>query len=185
VYRIEIFAHSAVTKAADYMPEPLPDLVRPAETVVGQPIDAASDPVTGRYLDTLVVPRLPFGSGLTYTTFSYGPLRLSAREMPLDGGSIEVSVAVTNSGERAGREVVQLYLHDVVADVTRPLLELADWVSLGLDAGATGTATFTLIPSQLSYYDRTMAPRIDPGEAVVTVGPDAAHGMSARITVTS
>jgi beta-glucosidase len=160
---------------------PSSSLARPT----GRPIGAASDPVAGRYLDTLVVPRLPFGSGLTYTTFSYGPLRLSAREMPLDGGSIEVSVAVTNSGERAGREVVQLYLHDVVADVTRPLLELADWVSLELDAGATGTATFTLTPSQLSYYDRTMAPRIDPGEAVVTVGPDAAHGMSARITVTS
>ena len=140
--------------------------------------------MTGRYLDALVVPRLPFGSGLTYTTFSYGPLRLSAHEMPLDGGSIEVSVDVTNDGERAGREVVQLYLRDVVADVTRPLLELADWVSLVLEPGAIGTATFTLTPAQLSYYDRTMTLRIDPGEAVVTVGPDASSGASARITVT-
>ena len=104
--------------------------------------------------------------------------------MPLNGGSIEVSVDVTNSGTRPGREVVQLYLRDVVADVTRPLLELADWVSLELDAGATGTATFTITPAQLSYYDRTMTLRIDAGEAVVTVGPDASSGSSARITVT-
>jgi beta-glucosidase len=159
---------------------PSSSLARPT----GRPIAAAGDPVAGRYLDTLVLPRLPFGSGLTYTRFRYGPLRLSAREMPVDGGSIEVSVDVTNVGERAGREVVQLYLRDVVADVTRPLLELADWVSLVLEAGATGTATFTLTPAQLSYYDRTMTLRTDPGEAVVTVGPDAATGASARIAVT-
>ena len=159
---------------------PSSSLARPT----GRPIDAANDARTGRYLDALVVPRLPFGSGLTYTTFNYGPLRLSAREMPLHGGSIEVSVDVTNSGNRPGREVVQLYLRDVAAHVTRPLLELADWVSLVLDAGAIGTASFTVTPAQLSYYDRTMTLRIDPGEAVVTVGPDAFSGASAWITVT-
>jgi len=150
----------------------------------GRPIDAADDPVRGRYLDALVSPRLPFGSGLTYTTFSYGPIRLSANTMPLHGGSIEVSVDVTNSGTRHGREVVQLYVRDVVADVTRPLLELADWVSLELDAGETATATFTVTPDQLSYYDRTMMLRIDPGEALVMVGPNASSGTSARFTVT-
>jgi beta-glucosidase len=159
---------------------PSSSLARPT----GRPIAAADDPVTGRYLDALVVPRLPFGSGLTYTTFSYGPLQLSAHEMALHGGSIQVSVDVTNSGTRPGRAVVQLYLRDVVADVTRPLLELADWVSLVLEVGAIGTAMFTLTPEQLSYYDRTMTLRTDPGEAVVTVGPDASSGASARITVT-
>jgi len=140
--------------------------------------------VAGRYLDALLAPRLPFGSGLTYTTFSYGPVRLSAPEMAQHGGSIQVSVEVTKTGDRRGREIVQLYLRDVVADVTRPLLGLADWVSLVLDAGAVGTATFTLTPAQLSYYDRTMTLRTDPREAVVTVGPDAASGTCARITVT-
>ncbi len=159
---------------------PSSTLARPT----GRPISAADDRVSGRYLDTLVVPRLPFGSGLTYTTFGYGPLRLSASEMPLHGGSLEVSVEVTNTGSRPGREVVQLYLRDLVADVTRPLLELADWVSLMLDPGVTGTATFTLTPAQLAYYDRTMTLRSDPGEAVITVGPDASAGVTARITVT-
>jgi len=160
---------------------PSSSLARPT----GRPIDAGQDQVAGRYLDTLVVPRLPFGSGLTYTRFSYGPLRLSALQMPLHGGSIEVAIDVTNSGERLGRAVVQLYVHDVVADVTRPLQELADWVSLVLDAGAVGTATFILTPEQLSYYDRNMALRIEPGQALVTVGPDAACGVSALITVTN
>jgi beta-glucosidase len=160
---------------------PSSTLARPT----GRPIAPSDDPVSGRYQDALVVPRLPFGSGMTYTTFSYGPLRLSAVEMPLQGGSLEVSVDVTNTGQRDGREVVQLYLRDLVADVTRPLLELTDWVSLTLDAGATGTATFTITPAQLGYYDRTMTLRIDPGEAVVTVGPDASCGASARITVTA
>ena len=80
-----------------------------------------------------------------------------------------MSVEVTNSGKRPGREVVQLYLRDVVADVTRPLIELADWVSLVLDAGATGTATFTTRPRHGSA-DR-------PWEAVVRVGPDASTGV--------
>jgi beta-glucosidase len=159
---------------------PSSSLARPT----GRPIDAARDPAAGRYLDALAVPRLPFGSGLTYTTFHYGPLRLSATEMALHGGSISVSIDVTNSGERPGREVVQLYLRDIVADVTRPLLELADWVSLVLEAGAVGTANFTITPEQLAYYDRTMTRRIDPGEALVTVGPDASGGSCARITVT-
>jgi beta-glucosidase len=84
---------------------PSGSLARPT----GRPIEAADDPAKGRYLDALVTPRLPFGWGLAYTTFSYGPLRLSAHEMSLHGGSIEASLDVTNTGARRGREVVQLY----------------------------------------------------------------------------
>jgi hypothetical protein len=87
---------------------------------------------------------------------------------------------------------VKLDLRDVVADVTRPLELLADWVIFDLAAGAAGTATFVLTPPQLSYYDRSMRLRYDrgmrlrgePGEAVVMVGRDAPHGSSARIAVT-
>jgi len=160
---------------------PSSSLARPT----GRPISPADDPAAGRYLDALTVPRLPFGRGLTYTTFSYGPPRLSAVEMPLQGGSIQVSVDITNTGERAGREVAQLYLRDLVADVTRPLRELADWQSIVLEPGATGTVTFTITPAQLSYHDRTMTLRTDPGDAVVSVGPDASSGASVRITVTA
>jgi beta-glucosidase len=78
---------------------------------------------------------------------------------------------------------VQLYLRDVVAEVTRPAVELADWVSFVLDAGDTRTATFTVTPSRLACYDRGMTLRIDPGEALVTVGPNASSGESTRFTI--
>jgi len=151
----------------------------------GRPIAAAEDAERGRYLDTLVQPRLPFGFGLTYTTFEYGPVTLSSTEMCVDGGVIEVSVDVRNTGSRPGREIVQLYLRDLVADVTRPLKELADWKLLDLEAGTTATATFSITPDQFGYYDRTMTYRVDPGDAEVSVGPDVSRGQVARITVTS
>ena len=111
---------------------------------VGQTHQSANiDPIADAELirrggigSSLLASGAPFGWGLTYTTFSYGPIRWSSNEMPLNGGSVEVNVDVTNSGTRPGREVVQLYLRDLVADVTRPLLELADWVSLVLDPGS-------------------------------------------------
>jgi beta-glucosidase len=151
----------------------------------GRPLSAADDSTNGRYLDTLVQPRLPFGFGLSYTTFEYGPLTLSSTEMAMDGGYLDASVEVTNSGTRAGREIVQLYLRDLVADVTRPLMELADWALLDLDAGASATTSFRITPDQLGYYDRTMTYRIDPGDAEVSVGPDISRTQVARITVTS
>jgi beta-glucosidase len=151
----------------------------------GRPLAAADDATNGRYLDTLGQPRLPFGFGLSYTTFDYGPLTLTSTEMDLVGGHLDVSVEVRNTGPRAGREVVQLYLRDLVADVTRPLKELADWALLDLDAGESATATFRITPDQLGYYDRTMTYRVDPGAAEVCVGPDVSRGQVARVTVTS
>ena len=150
----------------------------------GRPIPAASDPVHGRYLDALTQPVLPFGFGLSYTTFEYSPLTLSSTEMAPDG-TIEVSVMVTNTGSRAGREIVQLYLRDLVSNVTRPLQELADWALLDLEPGASAVARFPVTPAQLGYYDRTMTYRIDPGDAEVMVGPDVSHGQVARIAVTT
>lgn len=150
----------------------------------GRPIAAADDAWRGRYLDTLMQPRLPFGFGLSYTTFEYGQLTLSSTEMTLDG-TIDVSVDVRNTGSRAGREIVQLYLRDLVADVTRPLKELADWALLDLEPGAVATARFQITPAQLSYYDRTMTYRVDPGDAEVSVGPDVSRGQIARFTVTA
>lgn len=149
----------------------------------GRPLDPAADASSGRYLDVLLQPRLPFGWGLAYTTFRYGPLRLSATEMPLDGGSIKVSVEVTNTGDRPGREVVQLYLRDLVADVTRPLRELADWLALDLAPGSTAEATFQITPGQLGYYDRSMTYRVEAGEAEAIVGPNASDGVSARFSI--
>jgi beta-glucosidase len=150
----------------------------------GRPLAPQDDARTGRYLDALTQPRLPFGFGLSYTTFRYGPVRLSGTTMPRSGGSIEISIDVTNTGSRPGRELVQLYLRDLVADVTRPLRELADWVALDLAPGTTATASFVVTPDDFGYYDRSMAYRVDAGEVEAIIGPDALRGVSARFTIT-
>jgi beta-glucosidase len=94
-------------------------------------------------------------------------------------------MAARNTGTRAGREIVQMYLRDLVADVTRPLKELADWALLDLDPAASATARFRIAPAQLAYYDHTMTYRVDPGDAEVSVGPDVSRGHVARFTLTS
>lgn len=99
-----------------------------------------------------VAPLFPFGFGLSYTTFSYGSLQLSAREMaPAD--TLSVSVEITNTGERAGQEIVQLYIRDKAASVQRPDKELKAFAKVKLAAGESRTVTFTLTRDNLACYD--------------------------------
>jgi beta-glucosidase len=149
----------------------------------GRLIERHEDDRLGRYLDDLVFPRLPFGHGLTYTTFEYGRPRLSSGELPL-AGEVEVEVDVTNTGDRAAREVVQLYFRDPLAEVTRPLTELLDWQALVLAPGEKATARFRLTATQFAYYGRDNTSRTDSGEILLRVGPDAlrGEGLSLRVT---
>ncbi|SES45327.1 beta-glucosidase [Pedococcus cremeus] len=151
----------------------------------GRLIERHEDTRLGRYLDDLVFPRLPFGHGLTYTTFDYGPPRLSAPQLARSGGSVQLEVDVTNTGDRAGREVVQLYFRDPVAEVTRPLVELTDWAVLDLGPGDTGTAEFTVTAEQFAYFGRDNTARVDAGEIVLQVGPDALTGARTTVIVTT
>ncbi len=106
-----------------------------------------------RYYDKKkVTPLFPFGHGLSYTTFEYDNLTLSAAEYE-PGDSIKVTVDVTNTGERAGKEIVQLYVRDVESKVARPEKELKAFVKLMLEAGETKTVEFTLNQDALAYYD--------------------------------
>ncbi|WP_141777940.1 glycoside hydrolase family 3 N-terminal domain-containing protein [Phycicoccus sp. SLBN-51] len=149
----------------------------------GRLIERHEDPRLGRYLDDLVFPRLPFGHGLTYTTFDYGVPRLSAPQLTRSSGSVRLEVDVTNIGDRAAREVVQLYFRDPVAEVTRPLVELTDWAVLDLDPGETGTAEFTVTAEQFAYFGRDNTARVDAGEIVLQVGPDALTGKRTTLTI--
>lgn len=99
-----------------------------------------------------VEPRFPFGHGLSYTTFSYGPVQLSATDVG-PGGSVQVHVDVTNDGVVAGDEVVQLYVRDPEATVIRPEKELKGFTRLSLEAGQTKTATFTLDERSFAFWD--------------------------------
>ncbi len=124
-----------------------------------------------RYYDKKgVEPLFPFGHGLSYTRFSYSNLRLNGESFG-PGSEIGVQVDVTNSGEVAGQEVVQLYLRDEAAKVVRPLQELKAFAKVALAPGETQTVTLTLNQQSLAYYDPATGNWItEPGEFEVRVG---------------
>ena len=140
------------------------------------------DRYTSKYLDLPWTPLYPFGYGLSYTTFSYGAPRLSASEIhPAD--SLVVSVDVSNTGARAGDEVVQLYLRDDVASVARPVKELRRFRRITLRPGETRTVAFTLTSADLAFYDRSMHHVVEPGTFTVFVGTSSESTRQARFTL--
>lgn len=114
-------------------------------------------------------PLYPFGFGLGYTRFAYSDLTLSAEEIAADG-AVEISATVTNTGDREGREVVQLYLSDPVASVVRPLKRLVGFTKIGLAAGESARVTFTLHADCTSFLDEGYRRIVEPGELRVRVG---------------
>ena len=121
------------------------------------------------YLMADTKPLYPFGHGLSYTTFKYDNLRLSSNKMKR-GQTITVSVDVTNTGNRDGAEVVQLYIRDVVSSVTRPVKELKDFSKIMLKAGEKKTATFTITNDKLQFYNLQMKRVVESGAFDVMVG---------------
>jgi beta-glucosidase len=127
-----------------------------------------------RYYDKKDIrPLFPFGYGLSYTTFAYRDLTLSATECA-PGDEIKVSVTLENTGARAGQEVVQLYLRDVESRLVRPEKELKAFAKVALDPGETRTVTLTLDQEALSYYDPAQEGWVaEPGEFEVLIGRSA------------
>jgi beta-glucosidase len=116
--------------------------------------------------------RYPFGHGLTYGKIDYGALGLSSASMPMNG-SIEVSATITNRGSRAAEEVAQLYIHDQVASITRPVRELKAFRKIALAPGQSETVRFTLTPADLAFYGLQDRPVVEPGRFDVWIGPSA------------
>jgi len=127
---------------------------------------------TGRgynYTDMSGKPLFPFGHGLSYTKFEYSNLQISPKEVT-PAGKVQVSVDIQNVGDRKGDEVVQLYLHDVVASVTRPLKELKGFKRITLEPKEKKTVTFVLTREQLSFLDQKMKSVVEPGAFEVMIG---------------
>jgi beta-glucosidase len=124
-----------------------------------------------RYYDKKkVAPMFPFGFGLSYTTFDYGPLSLSAKEIGPDD-TLQVSVEVTNAGQRAGKEVVQLYVRDQQASLQRPEKELKAFAKVQLEPGERKAVTMTIARDALAYYDDLAHEWVaEAGEFEVLVG---------------
>jgi len=134
------------------------------------------------FLFSDATPLFPFGFGLSYTTFRYGDVRINPPRMAADTRT-EVAVDVTNTGDRAGDEVVQLYVHDRVASVTRPVRELKGFERVTLAPGETKTIRFTLVANALAFLDRGMRRVVEPGTFDVMVGGSSAAGKSAVLEV--
>lgn len=134
------------------------------------------------YLDVDNSPLYPFGYGLTYTTFKYGSLTLSADVMG-EKGSIEATVEVTNTGNRDAYEVVQLYIHDPVASISRPVKELKDFQRVYLKQGETRRVTFTITADKLKFYNADLNYVVEPGAFEVMVGPNSQTLQKATFTL--
>jgi beta-glucosidase len=124
------------------------------------------------YLFDSVDPLFPFGYGLSYTSFEIGAPSLSADHIGIDG-SVTVSVRVRNSGARDGDETVQLYVHQLVGSVTRPIKELKAFERIALAAGESKTVSFTLTPETFRLWNVAMQRVVEPGSFEVMVGPNS------------
>jgi len=121
------------------------------------------------YLFDSVDPLFAFGFGLSYTSFSFERLRLERAEISA-GQSTRVLVDVTNTGQRRGDEVVQLYIRDLVSSVTRPVKELKGFRRITLEPGETATVAFEITPEHLAFVDIDMVWRVEPGQFRLMVG---------------
>ena len=134
------------------------------------------------YLDVRNDPLYPFGYGLSYTTFSYSDLQLSATEMS-PTGSVEASVTVTNTGNVDATEIVQLYIRDLVASVSRPVKELKGFERITLKAGESKNVTFIITPEMLKFYNYDLKYVLEPGDFSIMVGPNSRDLKTAKLTV--
>jgi len=144
----------------------------------GRPQEQQGTMWTSGYLDSPVTPAYPFGFGLSYTSFSYSDVSLNKQQLKF-GETLEVSVTVTNTGDVAGEEVVQLYIHDIAADIARPVKELKGFEKVKLAKGERRTVTLKLTDKDLAYWNNTPEFKADPGRFEVFVGGNSRDVKSA------
>lgn len=134
------------------------------------------------YLFDTTEPLYPFGYGLSYTSFEMSEPRLARASIGM-GESVQVSVDVVNTGRMKGDEVVQLYIHDDQASVTRPVKELKHFRRVTLEPGARTTVTFEIKPSDLWFWNIDMARVVEPGTFTLMAGPNSVDVKTATLTV--
>ncbi|MEH7610022.1 beta-glucosidase BglX [Gottfriedia acidiceleris] len=146
----------------------------------GRPLNEFSpDHYVSKYLDIPNEPLLPFGFGLSYTTFAYSDLNLSTELMSLEN-PLEISINIKNTGSYVGDEIVQLYVRDLSGDVVRPVKELKDFQKVRLQPGETSKITFTLKEEQLRYYHSNLDFVSDKGIFELFVGTNSENVLTER-----
>ena len=160
---------------------------RPASGIVlidDIPLEASqtSTGCTSYYLDAGDGPAFPFGYGLSYTTFEYGDVRLSAASMGKDG-KIEATCTVKNTGGMAASETVQLYVRDLIGSLIRPVKELKGFEKIYLQSGESRDVKFTLNASDLAFWVSAKEKIVEPGEFDLWIAGDSASGAPVKFTV--
>lgn len=125
------------------------------------------------YTDLSIFPKYAFGYGLSYTDFKYSDLKISKNKMTAKD-RIDVAVTITNTGKYDGEEVVQLYLHNKVASVVRPIKELKDFQKIQIATGASKTIHFQINAQKLSFYNQQLAWVTEPGDFELMIGSSSA-----------
>jgi beta-glucosidase len=133
------------------------------------------------YLDVSNDPVYPFGYGLSYTTFNYSDINLSSSSLK-GNQTLTASVTVTNTGNYDGKEVVQLYIRDVVGSVTRPVKELKGFQKIDLKAGESKTVSFKITPDDLKFYNYDLKYDWEPGEFQIMIGGNSRDVKMASVT---
>jgi len=132
------------------------------------------------YLDVSNDPVYPFGFGLSYTNFTYSDIKLSSASLK-GAQTLKASVTVTNSGSRDGKEVVQLYIRDLVGSITRPVKELKGFQKIELKAGESRTVTFNITPEDLKFYNYDLKYDWESGDFTIMIGGNSRDVKSADI----
>jgi beta-glucosidase len=153
-----------------------------AQYPTGRPFNP-NDHYTSKYIDESNAPAFPFGHGLTYGAFTYSELKVSKLEFGPDD-IIEVTVTVTNTGKARAEETVFLFIHDLVASVSRPVSELKRFGKIALDPGAKGTVTLPLPAQDLTFHGKALKPVLEAGDFEIKVGPSALEGALLKTRVT-
>lgn len=151
--------------------------------MTGRPAsDNGFEKYRSNYLDEKNAPLYPFGYGLSYTQFAYSDINLSSSSMK-ENGTIKASVTVTNIGKREGSEIVQLYIRDREASITRPVKELKGFKKITLKAGESREVTFDITSELLKYYDPNLEYICDAGEFDIMIGSSSADVKSTILTL--
>jgi len=142
----------------------------------GRPTNADGNVFWSHFSDVEKTPQFPFGFGLSYTTFEYKNLKINKTSFAKNE-AVKITVEVTNSGNYDGKEVVQLYIHDDVASIARPVKELKGFELIDLKKGETKTITFTLTEKELGFYNNEGKYLVESGTFKIMVGGSSDKGL--------
>ncbi len=152
----------------------------------GRPVEDGSKvfrKYQSNYTDVTQGPLYPFGYGLSYTTYSYSPVKLSSSTMTA-GGKITATATITNTGSRDGDEIVQFYIRDRFASIVRPVKELKGFQRVHLAKGESKTVSFDIDAATLSFYDNAGKVVLEPGDFDIMIGSNSADVQTAKLTLT-